>query len=250
MTAIMEGTPLASREDMGVRQILERAPALSGASSHIMDRMVASASERTLARGTYLWRTGEQACSLAIIRSGLLKVVRPAAQGRRALCALMGPPELVGDLAVMRDIPYPVDAIIATEVAAVITLPATVLTESLRFCPDLALSLVRAVETKLIALHEKVDVLSAGGVEARLATLLLQLYERFGDDLDDGTLMIPVVLSRRELADFVATSFETAIRTMTRWEKNGVVETTARGFTIRDLNALRTTAGDDSFAAA
>ena len=80
-------------------------------------------------------------------------------------------------------------------------------------------------------------------MEARLATLLVQLDERFGDEFDDGTALVPVVLSRQELADLVATSFETAIRAMTKWEREGVVATTQSGFSIMDRTELRKIAG-------
>ncbi len=80
-------------------------------------------------------------------------------------------------------------------------------------------------------------------MEARLATLLLKFYEQFGDDFDDGTSRIPVPLSRQELADLVSTSFETAIRVVTRWERAGVVTTDADGFTLKDLPALREASG-------
>jgi CRP-like cAMP-binding protein len=50
-------------------------------------------------------------------------------------------------------------------------------------------------------------------------------------------------LTRQELADLVSTSFETAIRTMTKWEREGVVSTTAQGFTIVNRTELRRTAG-------
>jgi CRP-like cAMP-binding protein len=76
------------------------------------------------------------------------------------------------------------------------------------------------------------------------------LYDRFGDDFDDGTSSIPVALSRRELAELVATSFETAIRVMTRWERAGVLDTTPTGFTVRKLDVLKVCAGSDGERAA
>lgn len=227
---------------MGVRDFLQHTPALAGASAEALDHMAARATEHVHARGVYLWHVGDPPHILAVIRSGLIKVVRPAVQERSAICALLGPRDVLGDLAALREMPYPVDAIVASERAMVVTLPASVLIECLASCSELTLSLARATQAKLVALHDKVDVLSAGPVEARLATLLLQLYQRFGDDLDDETSVIPVALSRRELADFVATSFETAIRVMTRWERNGVLETTSGGFIVRDAAALASAA--------
>jgi CRP-like cAMP-binding protein len=115
--------------------------------------------------------------------------------------------------------------------------------EAMRHSPALASSIASGMWNKLAALHNKIDVLSAGSVEARLATLLVKLYEQFGDDFDDDTSKILVTLSRRELADLVSTSFETAIRVMSRWDREGVLETNADGFTIHNLNTLRDVAG-------
>lgn len=231
---------------MGVREFIERAQAFSGAAPELLDRMAEAATLRTLKRGEVLWHAGDPARQLTIIKSGLVKVVRPASRGRAAICGLFGPPDTVGDLAVLREVPYPADAIVATDTATVICIPGKFLGEASQSDPGLAVSMACAMHTKLTALHDKVDVLSAGSVESRLAMLLLKLYDRFGDDFEDDTSGIPVALSRRELAELVATSFETAIRVMTRWEREGVLETTPNGFTIKKLDALRAATGGDT----
>ncbi len=230
---------------MGVREFIERAQALSGADPQLLDRMAAAATTRSLARGEMLWHAGDPAKALTVIKSGLIKVVRPAARGRASICGIFGPPDTVGDLAVLRAIPYPADAIVATESASVICIPGTLLTDPGAQTTPLAMSMACAMHTKLAALHDKVEVLSAGLVEARLVTLLIKLYDRFGDDFDDGSHSIPVALSRRELAELVATSFETAIRVMTRWEREGVLLTTPHGFTVHKLEVLKAAAGGD-----
>jgi CRP/FNR family transcriptional regulator len=231
---------------MGVREFIERTPALTGAATEVLDRMADTAATRAYKRGELLWQAGDPARNLTIIKTGLVKVVRPTSRGRAAICGLFGPPDTVGDLAVLRGVPYPADAIVATESATLITIPGHFLTEASENNPGFAVSLACAMHTKLSALHDKVDVLSAGAVEARLAMLLLKLYDRFGDDFDDGTSIIPVALSRRELAELVATSFETAIRVMTRWDREGVLETTPTGFLVKKLDALRAATGGES----
>ena len=65
---------------MGAREFIERAQALSGADPQLLDRMSAAASTRNLTRGEMLWRAGDQAKSLSVIKTGLVKVVRPAAR--------------------------------------------------------------------------------------------------------------------------------------------------------------------------
>jgi CRP/FNR family transcriptional regulator len=212
----------------------------------MLERLVAVARTRSLDRGAHLWHAGEAAESLTIIRSGLVKVVKAAQSGRRSICGLFGAPDTVGDAAVLRGIPYPADALVASVTACIIELPRDNILNAIEHEPRLGMSCAHAVQNKLSALLDKIDVLSAGAVEARLATLLLNLYERFGDELEDGSCIVPVVLSRQELAELVSTSFETAIRVMTRWEREGIASTTTNGFVIENRRQMVRVAGRDS----
>ncbi len=45
-------------------------------------------------------------------------------------------------------------------------------------------------------------------------------------------------LSRQDLADLLGTTVETSIRIMSRWGKDGVVQTRKEGFLVTDLEAL------------
>ena len=53
----------------------------------------------------------------------------------------------------------------------------------------------------------------------------------------EGTL-IPMALSRQDLADLTGTTVETCIRIMSRWGKEDVVRTEKEGFVLRDRPAL------------
>jgi CRP/FNR family transcriptional regulator len=231
---------------MGLHEVLLRTPALAGISPALLDEIVSAAQVRTLERGEYLWHAGDRADALTVIRSGLTKVVKTGAGGKRSICGLFGAPDTVGDAAMWRRIPYPADAIVATSTGSFVDIPKHALDSVLERAPQLNRSCAEAVQNKLCALLEKIDVLSAGAVEARLGTLLLNLYHRFGDELEDETRFIPVVLSRQELADLVSTSFETAIRVMTRWEREGVVETNPQGFILRNVGQLERVTGRES----
>jgi CRP/FNR family transcriptional regulator len=82
-----------------------------------------------------------------------------------------------------------------------------------------------------------------GSVEHRMARLLTTLAERTGQKTKDG-VFIPIALSRQDIADLVGTTIETAIRVMSRWHKEGVVETERKGFRIRDPQALAATSAE------
>ncbi len=230
---------------MALKDFLARSPALEGASAEALDRIADAATERVTERGQYLWRTGDMPVALTVVRSGLVKIVKSGQHGKKTICGLFSAPDTIGDAPVLHGNPFPADALVATPEVKRVDIPRDMLLAIAADEPQLGLSLARSVQQKLNTLMAKIDVLSAGSVEARLATLLLQLDERFGDELEDGSTLVPVVLSRQELADLVATSFETAIRAMTKWEREGIVATTPSGFSIGNRDELRKAAGQD-----
>lgn len=227
---------------MDVRFFLERSSLFANVEPERARRLASLATTQSYARGDYLWRAGDEPAALMIVRRGLVKLVRPAPHGRSAICGLFGPGSAIGELALIKGIPFPTSTIAATAVT-VACLPRVEALDALRRDAALSLNLLCSLETRLELLHDKIDVLSAGSVEARLATLLLKFYQQLGDDFDDGTSRIPVPLSRQELADLVSTSFETAIRVLARWERAGIVSTDADGFTLKDMSALRKASG-------
>jgi CRP/FNR family transcriptional regulator len=228
---------------MATIDLLAHTPALSGLTREQLEPLARAATVATYRRGDAIWRTGELPQDFVIVQKGLVKLVRHSNKNR-AICGLFGPTESIGDMAVVRRVPYNTDAIAASEVVSVVSLPRAPLMEAFLREPKLFLSLTSAIDHGMDSLLDKIDVLSAGSVEARLATLLLKLNARFGDDFDDGTSAIPIALSRRDLAELVATSFETAIRVMSRWEREGVLQTTRKGFTLKDVGKLESLSGN------
>jgi CRP/FNR family transcriptional regulator len=228
---------------MALEHLLQRTPSLAEADPETLACLARAASVRQLDRGAVLWRAGDQPRGLVVVKSGLLKVVRTGVAGRRTICGLFGPPASIGDLVLVKGKPYPADAIVISSTAAIVTVPREVVLACIERRPSLAVSIACSMDSKLAALHASIEVLSAGSVESRLATALLHLYSQFGDDFDDGTSSIPLALSRRDLSDLVSTSVETVIRTMSRWEREGVISTEHEGFTIRNRSALVSAAG-------
>ncbi len=228
---------------MAIESFLRRVPALQGADEKVLARLAAAHSVRAWQRGQALWHTGSPAQSFTVIARGLVKISKTGQDGRRTICGLFGPPESLGDIVLLKNGRYPADAVVMSDVASIITVPRDVFLSCVQDCPALGVSIACGMQEKLHALHRSIEVLSAGSVESRLATALLGLYERVGDDLDDGTRSIPVTLSRRELAELVSTSTETAIRIMARWEREGVLKTSSDGFTILDGKALERATG-------
>ena len=200
----------------------------------------------TLARGEAAWRTGDAATCFTLICSGLVKIVRPTPDAGEAIVGLFGPRESIGDSAVLSRGTYPADAVTSSERAEICRVDAAPVLAAMGQRPEVARSLNQALLEHTHALQEKIRIMSAGSVTRRLATLLLHLADRFGDELADGATLIPVDLSRAELASLIGARPETTIRTLSRWRKAGDVVPAAEGFLVPDRARLeREATGDE-----
>lgn len=202
-----------------------------------LERFAAEGRLRQLDEGAALWRSGDAATAFTIIQRGLVQIVRTVPGGERATLGIFGPRESVGDVAVLGGRPYPADAIAASTAVEILRVPAGPVLAACEGDPALGRAMQRSLLEHTEALRSKIDILSAGGVPARLAALLRYLAERFGDELEDGSTFVAVPLSRGALASLVSARVETVIRTMSPWQKAGVVRSTPEGFSI-DAAAL------------
>ena len=205
----------------------------------LLDRFALETMGRSYTAGEHLWRAGDTATHFTIIQTGLVEIRRPTPSGEGAIMGLFGPHESVGDFAVLERGTFPADAIAISETLDVLRVRADPVLEVLERDAELA----RAIRTSLMEhirmLRAKIDVMSAGAVPNRLAMLLMHLVERFGDELEDGSVCVAITLSRGQLARLVGARTETVIRTMTKWQREGWVETSNEGMSFRSTEPLK-----------
>ena len=97
---------------------------------------------------------------------------------------------------------------------------------------------------RLRAAHDSVK-LSVEPVESRLAAILLRLADREGVRTKRG-VELPFHLTRQSLADMSGTTVETAIRVVSRWQRDELVEDRGSRLVVRDLDLLRDLAAGDT----
>ena len=221
-----------------MERLLAASRLFSGIEPALMSDLAQRATVKHLSRGERLWRVGDAANQFTLIQAGLVKIMRRAPDGSEAIVALFGPRESVGDVAVIGRRAYPAEAVVASESADVVRIDAQPILAVMDTRPDVARRMSCTLVEHTQLLHTKIGVLSAGAVPKRLATLLLSLADRFGDELEDGSLSIPVAVSRSELACLVSARVETTIRTIRLWERAGFVSTEDDGFVLHDPAAL------------
>lgn len=237
--ALASARPHASPPPGRVLAILQASHFLRQVPVAVVAQLAATARVRELTAGDALWHEGEQATGFHVVGHGLITVRRSLASGTEVTVAIFGSRENVGDTAALEGGRYPADAVVTSDAATILRLDAHRVLELSARSPELSLALQQALCRHNAALRTKVEILAAGTVPARLANLFLHLAARFGDDADDGTVVIPLALSRAALASLVSARTETVIRALRPWARGGLVTTRAGTFVLGDLECLR-----------
>ena len=191
---------------------------------------------RAYEQGEELFREGDPATRLHFILGGRVKIVKGAPDGREIILEILGPGDPVGAVAVLEDRPLPASAI-PLEPISVLTLPAGEFFGLMEANPRLVRGLLLGLTRRLMELTRRLADRSARA-ETRVARLLLTLADRMGRE-DKNGFLVPLPLSRQEIADLVGITQETTIRIMSRWGKERIVLTEPAGFRIPDLDKLR-----------
>ena len=199
-------------------------------------RVAAMATLQDLDKGATLWHAGDQPDSLAVVVEGRVKVVKHAEAGD-AILEMFEPGEVVGGVALYNQIPYPATAV-AMEPSVLLRLPRRDWFDLLEREPPFTRAVLLAMTRLNMALTRKLASMHGSRVQARIASLFLSLADRVGRDTSEGT-EIRVALTRQEIAETVGTTVETAIRVMSRWNREGVLLTGRERFVLPDRARLR-----------
>jgi CRP/FNR family transcriptional regulator, global nitrogen regulator len=100
--------------------------------------------------------------------------------------------------------------------------------------PEFALRLFSSLSERLRQSDEVIESLLHREVSTRLATLLMNLSDRFGEE--DGTL-IGVRLTHQDLANMIASTREAVSKVMSEFQREGLIEVRDRRIAITPLLA-------------
>ncbi len=183
---------------------------------------------RTFEKDEYLFFEGEPAEWLVFVAQGRVKMIKHSESGRETILATFGPGQIVGEVGVLVGDVYPATAQ-ALEPTTTLGLRRAEYVDLVRGHPDLAWALIEELGRRLQRAHETIRSLAVEKVERRVARALLRMANTAGERLEDagtpGAVRITVPLSRQDIADMAGTVIETAIRTMSKFQKQGLIET-------------------------
>jgi CRP-like cAMP-binding protein len=218
-------------------ELLRKLPLLRRVSAEDRARIAQVGRLKAYDRGARIFAEGEDADVFVIIVDGRVKIFKATPAGKEIILEIFGAGDPLGAVAVYEGVTFPASAV-ALEPTSTLQIARPDFCRLLEQHPPLVRALMSGLTLRLAELTRRLAEMTGSRVETRFARLLLKLADEMGRPDAEGGIFVPLPLSRQELADFTGTTIETAIRIMSRWQKDDVVRTEKDGFHLVDRAAL------------
>lgn len=210
----------------------------------LLNELARHSTRRTFQRDQELVAAGSPNDVFANILSGVVKLVRPLADGRSQIVGLQFAPDFLGR-------PFAVENEIAAEAATEVSVcifPRSILEEMMLRVPEMEHRLHAQNLKELDEAREWMVTLGRKTAPEKVASFLYligtHVDPEIGESLGPVTFELP--LRRADIADFLGLTIETVSRQLTRLRKEGViVVVNNRMVTIPHLPRLRAVAEQD-----
>lgn len=186
-------------------------------------------------RGDIIFQEGSHPYGIYAINTGKVKLTHSGDDGREQIIRLCKPGDLIGYKALISNETYTATAVVLED-SAVCFVPKEVFVRILQKDPSLSLRMMQILTSELRRAETKITHLSQKPVRERLAETLLTLKETYGLEADEQT--INVTLSREEIANLVGTATESAIRLLSEFKKEKVIDLSGKKIRILQLQQL------------
>ena len=183
-----------------------------------------------------IFSEGDPSDAFMVIVEGRVKVFKSTPAGKEIILEIFGAGDPLGAVAVYEGLPFMASAQ-TIEPSRVLRIDKAQFFRLLEADPQFVRGLLSGLTLRLAELTRRLADLSGARVEVRFARLFLKLCDQIGRK-ERGGIFVPMPLSRQELADLTGTTIETAIRTMSRWQKEDVLHTEQDGFVVLSRAAL------------
>jgi CRP/FNR family transcriptional regulator len=178
---------------------------------------------------------------LHLLLGGRMKTLRFSADGRVLILDLLDSGEVFGETALVADEATEPTYAEALEEVEIETFPRFALEGVLNGRSPLALGIARLMAARQKRLERRLETQVFQRVPARLASLLLELSQRFGEPVDamkDGTV-IDISLSQQDLGNLIGASREIVSLTLSEFRRRDAVSMLGRRIVVHEAKLRR-----------
>lgn len=238
MTLIGGRSPAAAADRSSAVALLRSVDLFAGLEPAVLDAVISVAAVRRFPAGSLLFSEGDRGGSLLVLSSGAISIFRTSASGERAVLAVLRPPEVLGELALLDGAPRSASAE-ATAATTVLAIRREAFLRLLQTQPALVEPLMRHLGGMIRRLSEQTAdhvFLDLGG---RVAKALLRISA--GATGRPATSVVSLTQGR--LAELVGGSRQSVNQVLGGLAERGMLRIEGRQIVIVNESALRRRAG-------
>ncbi len=180
---------------------------------------------------------GDPGDGLYVLTDGMVKVTVAAESGSETMLAVRSRGDLIGEFAVLDGEPRTATARAVGAVSA-IRISRARFTEFGQRYPAAQTTITQARVAKMRAATERHAAERTWGARERVAQVLYELAEDYGEQAGDGAVVIPLPITQSELGELAGVAVSTTERVLGDLRKEGVIATRYRKIAIRDMTVL------------
>ncbi|MGE0761741.1 MAG: Crp/Fnr family transcriptional regulator [Bdellovibrionales bacterium] len=196
--------------------------------------LLEGAEEKLLKHRATLFKADTDAHFFALVLEGAVKLVKPSPSGDDVIVLFALPGDVIGALIMVQDkSTYPV-SVIALGETVVLKIPRRTFQESWQK-NQIAMRRVNAlIYSRMTDFHDQKSMTKTP-LPRKIARQIVSLIDRYGTDA--GTIL-PIPLTRQEIADAVGSTVESVIRVMSSWSQLGIIRTSGQHIEILKMDKV------------
>lgn len=208
----------------------------AGLDAEVLAAIAAASIPRPIRTGQVLFRQGDEPPTLHVLAQGRLKIARTTGSGNVLTIRFLGPGEVPGCVAAIRHTPYPATATAVAD-SRVLTWSGSYLGQLMVRHPRIATNALDIVGGQTEEMLHRLQEFTTEPVDCRIARVLLRLASQAGQRVGTG-VEVSFPLSRQDIAELAGTTLHTVSRTLSGWERDGVVSGGRQRVVINDTKRL------------
>ncbi len=200
--------------------------------------LAAHSKMRECRRGELIQLGSEDRGTFWLIKEGNVRLSIVGAGGKKITVALLGPGEIIGEMAAA-GVEGPTEIAEALTGCVLCTVPMQFLHRLVRRKPEVSLHITKLIGLRRRQIANRIQDILFLTVPQRVARLLLRLADEFPGRTTDGIRFVNIRLTHQEMADLVGSNREAVTLALRRFEQERIAAPVKRYWVLLDENRLR-----------
>lgn len=210
--------------------LLANVPPFSKLDGRQIREILDLASSRRYDEGVAVFEEGQDATRFFMLLDGYIRVVRITPGGEQVIALHIPSGQLFGIAKALGHTRYPATAVTAAESIA-LSWPTRLWDQFVAEYDGFSTETYKTVGSRVGEMNNRIMEMATQQVEQRIANVVLQLINQTGRKVDLG-IEIDFPITRQDLSEMTGSTLHTVSRTLSAWEKQGMVASGRKRITV------------------